>query len=198
MLVAMALASISCLALAMSTLPRSEGLYMRRVAHSPRASADPFRPAQPPIEPMIINAVAKLLSGDGGDSSQVAAAALEGRRADPDYVLDADEESQLTQRVASVAAASSELLELLQMLVNACPWISKFNAMPSFGIGSVNDPYCRLCRAECMLALLILHVEGGQVSFLEEERLEVLSDVPPSAETALEAVRTAVASCPSG
>ena len=127
-----------------------------------------------------------------------AAPALEGRRADPDYVLDADEESQLTQRVASVEAASSELLELLQMLVNACPWISKFNAMPSFGIGSVNDPYCRLCRAECMLALLILHVEGGQVSFLEEERLEVLSDVPPSAETALEAVRTAVASCPSG
>ena len=104
----------------------------------------------------------------------------------------------MEQRILKVGRALVPLHGVLQQVVADTPWIDKYGMGDQYGMGDVANPYVRACRAECMLALLILHVEGGQVSFLEEERLEVLSDVPPSAETALEAVRTAVASCPSG
>ena len=53
--------------------------------------------------------------------------------------------------------------------------------MPSFGVGAASDPYVRLCRAECMLALIMLHVEETDVRFVDEERLEVLRDAAPAA-----------------
>jgi len=53
-----------------------------------------------------------------------------------------------------------------------------FKAAPCFVSGAASDPLARLCRAECMLALIILHVEGGRVDFVDEDRLEVLRDSP--------------------
>ena len=58
-------------------------------------------------------------------------------------------------------------------------------------MGAASDPYAKLCRAECMLALLILHVEGGAVDFVDEDRLEVLRDAPPK--DAIDGLRAAVA-----
>jgi hypothetical protein len=82
----------------------------------------------------------------------------------------------LTRRIVQVGAAQSQLIDQLEALVASTPWISKFGATASFGVGPSADPYVRMCRAECMLALIILHVEGGKVDFIEEERLEVLRD----------------------
>ena len=107
--------------------------------------------------------------------------------------MTSEEEALLTRRVVQVDAASDELLALLQALVDETPWIRQFGAALSFGIGPPADPYCRLCRAECMLALLILHVEKGKVSFVEEDRLEVLADVPPALAHMGKAVRSAIA-----
>ena len=56
----------------------------------------------------------------------------------------------------------------------------EFGAASTFGVGAAADPFTRLCRAECMLALLILHGEGGDVDFIDEDRLEVLRDAPAS------------------
>ena len=48
------------------------------------------------------------------------------------------------------------------------------------GVGNADDPYVRACRAECMLAALLLHVEGAPVNFVDEDRLEVLRNAPPA------------------
>ena len=149
---------------------------------------DPFRPAKPPLEPMVINAVQELLSG--GKPADVAASAIEARRADPDYELTADEEALLSRWVTQCGAAGDELTALLKATVEVTPWISKFGMTPQFGVGDAKDPYVRSCRAECMLAALILHVDGGDVSFIDEDRLEVLKDAPPAA--SIEAVRAAI------
>ena len=73
--------------------------------------------------------------------------------------------------------------------VAATPWVSQFKMSPSYGVGEVSDPYVRACRAECMLAVIVLHVDGHEVDFIDEERIEVLRDAAP-AET-MEAVRKA-------
>ena len=163
---------------------------VRGVAWQSRRSYDPFRPEQPPIEPMVINAVQELLRGGAPDD--VANSALEARNADPDYALTSDEEARLRRLVTQCGAASDELIALLDATVAATPWVGKFGASASFGVGDAADPYVRACRAECMLALLILHVDGGDVAFIDEERLEVLRDAPPG--EALDAVRQAAAS----
>ena len=49
--------------------------------------------------------------------------------------------------------------------VAATPRVSKFGATSSFGVGDGKDPYVRSCRAECMLAVLLLHVDGADVAF---------------------------------
>ena len=159
------------------------------VCLSTESKLDPFRPARPPLEPMVINAIQDMLSGQ--NAGAVAANALQARRADPDYTLTADEEALLTRWVAQCAAASDALEALLVAAVAATPWVSQFGATASFGVGEATDPYVRASRAECMLASLILHVDGGDVNFIEEDRLEVLQDAPPR--EAIEAVRAAAA-----
>jgi hypothetical protein len=139
---------------------------------------------------MVINAIQDLL---GGSSAVDAASnALQARRADPDYTLTADEEALLTRWVGQCSAASEAIVALLAAAVDATPWVRQFGATASFGVGEASDPYVRACRAECMLAALVLHVDGGEVSFLEEDRIEVVRDAPPS--EAIEAVRAAAAS----
>eukprot|EP00322_Chrysochromulina_rotalis_P024901 CAMPEP_0115863956 /NCGR_PEP_ID=MMETSP0287-20121206/18952_1 /TAXON_ID=412157 /ORGANISM="Chrysochromulina rotalis, Strain UIO044" /LENGTH=172 /DNA_ID=CAMNT_0003318411 /DNA_START=1 /DNA_END=519 /DNA_ORIENTATION=- len=157
-------------------------------------NADPFRPARPPIEPMVINAIQALLGSDD-TAAEVAAAALEARAADPDYALTSDEMVLFEKRVLRVGAARSALSSLLEQLVDSAGWIQMFKAAPSFGVGPSTDPYARLCRAECMLALVILHVEGGTVEFIDEDRLEVLRDNPSA--DALEELKSACASATS-
>ncbi len=138
---------------------------------------------------MVINAIQDYLSGKRS-ASEAAEAAVLGRRNDPDYTLLQDEEDLLRRRVVQVGAARDALLALLEAAVAATPWVGEFGAEPSFGVGAAADPYVRSCRAECMLAALVLHVEGGAVSFVDEERLEVLRDAPPP--EAIGAVRDAV------
>ena len=86
-------------------------------------------------------------------------------------------------------AASDALVALLSAVVDANSWITQFGATAQFGVGEPSDPYVRACRAECMLAALVLHVEGAAVDFVDDDRLEVLRDAPTAA--AVEAVRAA-------
>ena len=71
--------------------------------------------------------------------------------------------------------------------------IVRFGAGQTFGQGDPRNPYVRMCRAECMLAAYMLHVERGQhgeVDFLEEERLGALRDAPaPACERCTAAVQ---------
>ena len=97
----------------------------------------------------------------------------------------------LTERVQRVGAARDALQTLLESAVLSTPWVSKFGMAADFGVGADGDPYVRACRAECMLAAFILHVERGSVSFVDEDRIEVLRDAPDA--SAVEAVRAAAA-----
>ena len=72
-------------------------------------------------------------------------------------------------------------MQLLEEVVQSTPWVTQFGAEADFGIGELTNPYVRLCRAECMLAALVLHVEGGAVDFIEAERVEVLQAAPADA-----------------
>mmetsp|Transcript_24684 Transcript_24684/g.72323 ORF Transcript_24684/g.72323 Transcript_24684/m.72323 type:complete len:180 (-) Transcript_24684:115-654(-) len=141
------------------------------------ATPDPFRPQRPPLEPLAINAIQELLV-EGSSAVTVAQKAIEARANDPDYTLDAAEEAELRANIMQVGTARAPILSLLEGVVSATPWIEQFGMAPQFGMGNVSDPYVRLCRAECMLAVLLLHVEGAPVSFLDEERLEALRDAP--------------------
>ena len=80
-----------------------------------------------------------------------------------------------------VGGALDQLLSLLQGAVDRTSWVDEFGMTADFGIGDLQNPYVRICRAECMLAALLLHVEGSDVNFLDDERLEVLRDAPTSA-----------------
>jgi hypothetical protein len=142
------------------------------------ATPDPFRSDRPPIAPMVINAIQDLLGG--GTAEDVAAAALQARSADPDYSLTAEEEKLLTRQVQQTDLARGELVALLEAAVSATPWVEQFGAAASFGVGDAADPYVRASRAECMLAALVLHADGGDVDFIDEDRLEVLRDSPPA------------------
>ena len=95
----------------------------------------------------------------------------------------------MRRRILQVDRASEALLQTLEAAVEATPWIGQFGASATFGVGAPTDPYVRMCRAECMLALLILHVEDETVEFIDEERLEVLRDAPSDAQR--EAMRAA-------
>ena len=178
----LSVATTSALALAQFRVP----------ATHPRAAVvanlDPFRPARPPLEPLLINAVQELLLGEL-DAAAVAERAVAARAADPDYTLTEDEVKLLTQRVERVGAARGPLEALLAAIVDGDPSIRKYGMEKDYGVGDVADPYVRACRAECMLALLLLHVEALPVDFIDEDRLELL-DCEASAE--VEAVRDAV------
>jgi hypothetical protein len=150
---------------------------------------DPMRPANPPMEPLIINAIQEMLRESRPDANAFAERALAARSADPDYVLADEEATLLRTRIAGVAAASDALVALLHAAVEATPWVTKFGAAKDFGVGELSDPYVRLCRAECMLAALVWICEGGGVSFIEGDRMEVLQAAPADA---VEAVKKAV------
>ena len=122
------------------------------------------------------------------DAAAVAERAVAARAADPDYTLTEDEVELLTQRVERRRGARP-LEALLAAIVDGDPSIRKYGMEKDYGVGDVADPYVRACRAECMLALLLLHVEALPVDFIDEDRLELL-DCEASAE--VEAVRDAV------
>ena len=90
----------------------------------------------------------------------------------------------ISTRLLAIAEVRTPLAELLDEVVGANSWIEQFDALPMFGVGDLSNPYVRMCRAECMLAAYMLHVECsklGDVDFIEEERLEALRDAPSSA-----------------
>lgn len=70
---AMALVAPALVAPALVAHPPS---VQRQLRSRVRGSEDPFRPKRPPIEPMIINAIQKLLSSDDENAAEVSAAAL--------------------------------------------------------------------------------------------------------------------------
>ena len=76
-------------------------------------------------------------------------------------------------------------MRLLTDAVAAAGWVTDFGAEIDFGIGDLSNPYVRLTRAECMLAALVLHVEGRAVDFIDADRVEVLKDAPTAAQAAL-------------
>ena len=135
-------------------------------------SADPLRPARPPIEPMTINGIQDVIVGR--DVEESVSWMLQARSADPDYQLTDNEERRMSHHLRCVAAARDPLMGLLQAAVGAAPWVAKYGTESDFGLGDAADPYVRSCRAECLLALLILHAEGGPVDFIDADRLEVL------------------------
>jgi len=156
-----------------------------------KSKADPFRPSRPPLSPIVINAIQDLLKDDGVVADEVAARMLTARAADPDYSLSKDEVDLLTLRLRQCEAAREPLVSLLEVAVDKTPWVRQSGATASMGVGDTKDPYTRACRAECMLAALILYVDGGEVDFLDEERLEVLRD--GATKDAVDSLRDAVA-----
>lgn len=150
--------------------------------------ADPLRPQRPPLEPMIINAIQDLLRGK--EPGAVVERAVQGRRADPDYELADSEQRLMEQRILQVGRALVPLHGALEQVVADTPWIDQYGMGADLGMGDVANPYVRACRAECMLAVLMLHLERVEVNFIDSDRLEVLRDAPSSA--SLRAVRAAV------
>ena len=152
------------------------------VAASARAlSADPFRPARPPLEPILINSIQDLLLSPERDPSQALKRMLEARKADPDYQLTERDVGIVTNRMLAVSGSFEPLMSLIHSCVDATPWVTKYGSEADFGVGDVADPYVRMKRAECMLGAFIMHVEDGDIDFLEEDRLEVLSRAPDEA-----------------
>lgn len=89
-----------------------------------------------------------------------------------------------------MGTALEELLALLTGIVSRTSWVTQFSMTADFGVGDPKDPYVRACRAECMLATLLLFVEDVEVRFIDEDRLQVLQDAPTSEE--VRAVRLAL------
>lgn len=96
----------------------------------------------------------------------------------------------LTQRIMQVGGALVPLQGVLEQAVADNSWIEQFGMGADFGMGDPADPYVRACRAECMLAVLMLHLEQVDVNFIDSDRLEVLRGV--GASSSLQAVRTAL------
>ena len=96
----------------------------------------------------------------------------------------------MEQRILKVGRALVPLHGVLKQVVADTPWIDKYGMGDQYGMGDVANPYVRACRAECMLAVLMLHLERVEVNFIDSDRLEVLRDAPSSA--SLQAVREAV------
>ena len=65
-----------------------------------------------------------------------------------------------------VGGALDQLLSLLQGAVDRTSWVDEFGMTADFGIGDLQNPYVRICRAECMLAALMLHVLGPVLGVL--------------------------------
>lgn len=96
----------------------------------------------------------------------------------------------MEQRILQVGRALVPLHGALEQVVADTPWIDQYGMGADLGMGDAANPYVRACRAECMLAVLMLHLERVEVNFIDSDRLEVLRDVPSSA--SLQAVREAV------
>ena len=86
----------------------------------------------------------------------------------------------MEQRILQVGRALVPLHDALEQVVEDTPWIDQFGMGADLGMGDVANPYVRACRAECMLALLMLHLERVEVNFIDSDRLEVLRDAPSS------------------
>lgn len=81
-----------------------------------------------------------------------------------------------------MGSALEALHALLDGSVRRTPWVAQYGSDEDFGIGDPRNPYVRACRAECMLAVLLLFVEGNEVTFIDDERLKVLQDAPTPSE----------------
>ena len=161
-------------------------------AASPAAKEDPFRPAKHPVDPVIINLVlrtvvegkdldaalddfrARRVQG-GGDSSGTE----EEEEEDDDELLGVDEFAVVEERTRGVAASAAALGGALEAAAAAAPWITKYKMQGDYGLPAPPaDPLAALNRAECLLALWMLHVAPGAplpVPFVDDEKAEVLA-----------------------
>lgn len=116
-----------------------------------------------------------------------------------------DEAQVISGRIVGVVLRMAHLESMLVEQIRKSPWVSKYNEHGMFGVTHVEcepglrytplvsqplieDPLLRMCRAECLLALFIHHVEipglkkagveeiagGSRIDFIDQERLSVL------------------------
>jgi hypothetical protein len=177
LLAVLAIVSLASVADGWSIGLRSRALlWQPLLPHAPRprretsmAVEDPFRAGKKaPIEPAAINALARALKlPPGVDVLRIADDELSKRAEDP------EEERLLRSWVAGTLERRESYLETLRQLATSEPWFEG-----ELGVGSDENPYVMLCRAECMLALYLLRDAGAdarrEVSFIDADRLDVL------------------------
>ena len=160
------------------------------------SEADPFRPQKHPVDPVIINLV--LHTTVEGHDLDVALEDFRARRVvggckvedgkDED-LLSLDEWTIVEERTRGVAKQQLILQQALEAAVDANPWIAKFKATGDYGllaeegakaVKNKMNPLVALCRAECLLALWMLHMAPNaplSVPFIDDEKKDVLSHV---------------------
>jgi hypothetical protein len=114
------------------------------------------------------------------------------------------EEAQvISGRVVGVVLRMTQLESMLVQQLQKSPWVSKYKEYDIFGVtvaeccsgdldvacqSLIHNPLLRMCRAECLLALFIHHIEipglkkagveqitgGSEIDFIDQERLAVL------------------------
>mmetsp|Transcript_30763 Transcript_30763/g.47166 ORF Transcript_30763/g.47166 Transcript_30763/m.47166 type:complete len:283 (+) Transcript_30763:164-1012(+) len=141
-------------------------------------------------------------------AGRIAAEAIERRQTasqQDGMVLEAEEGQTIAGRVVGVIMRFDELEGMLQNKVKEVEWVAKYDQWNDFGLlndepakGSPgddvririqDDPLFTMCRAECLLALFLHHVEmpqltkagvtvpdGSSIDFLDDDRRMVLLD----------------------
>jgi len=132
------------------------------------------RSLRPPIEPMAINAIVAAWKRADGDVDAVVREALERRAFDGDARLDEEDRSLLTTWISGVLVDQAALQAALAALAAREPFYDD----AELGVGHDDNPYVVLCRAECMLALWLLHRAPEDVrrpvQFIDADRLGLL------------------------
>ena len=108
-----------------------------------------------------------------------------------DEPMAADEFAVVEQRTRGVAASAAVLEGALEAAAAATPWIAKFKATGDYGLPldttPADNPLVALNRAECLLALWMIHLAPGAplpVPFVDVEKAGVLSHPDAAAATA--------------
>ncbi|KAG5190911.1 hypothetical protein JKP88DRAFT_352480 [Tribonema minus] len=152
-------------------LARQQHLYSHHLQL--RAASDPFRPAKASIDPLVINALQRVLFKD--EPADAAVSALLQSR---DDALTPEEDALVRSRVHGVVHSAQELRFTLASAVSRHAFIAKYGMQGDYGVSEdlESNPLAQLNHAECLLALYMLHREGRgeEPAFVDAEKLDVL------------------------